>query len=356
MVPEGAQYAFALMNYDDKGRLVSEEYYDEYDRLAPSRDGFAAHYVSYTESGLVAEEYYLDVRKQPMAIGEFSKRVLVSEDKESQTYVMRIMDETLSEDARIYSLQTFDRYNQPIVIRYLDAQGNAAIGPEGCSMVTREYTSRGQVSLEMYFDADGNALAVDGVYGKTYSAFAKLEKETWLDQNGNPTVTKDGYASKLYDYDLSDSRRVEKYFCYYLDQNDCFCAAQNGAWGISTLYYPVTRVYEVTFLNANGDPLTTTDGYAILEYEADEYGNVVWEGYYDSYHASAICTGGYSSVERGYDGEGRLISERYLDRNNKLTNNSDGVAGWNGYYTPDGELIINNRYDQDRKTVPADNQ
>ena len=83
---------------------------------------------------------------------------------------------------------------------------------------------------------------------------------------------------------------------------------------------------------------------------------MVWEGYYDSYHASAICTGGYSSVERGYDGEGRLISERYLDRNNKLTNNSDGVAGWNGYYTPDGELVVNSRYDMNRKPVTTDNQ
>ena len=225
-------------------------------------------------------------------------------------------------------------------------------------MVEKEYTSRGQVSLEKYFDAEGSPFAVDGVYGvrREYSPFAKLEKETWLDRDGNPAVTKDGFAAKLYDYDLSNSQRVEKYFCYYLDLNGGRCAASNGAWGISTLYYPATRVHEVTFLNAEGDPVTTTDGYAILEYENDDYGNVVWEGYYDSYHAPINCAAGYSSVERSFDGEGRLISERYLDRYNKLTNNVDGVAGWNGYYTPDGELIINNRYDQDRKTGPADNQ
>ena len=304
------------------------------------------------------EEYYLDIYGQPMVIDGYSRRTLIAENEGDQTYVMQIIDETLPEDSLIYTVQTFNRYDQPIVIRYMDAQDNAAIGPEGCSMVTREYTSRGQISLELYFDADGNPTAVDGVYGvrSDYSAFAKLEKETWLDENGNPAVTKDGYASKLYDYDLSNSQWVEKYFCYYLDPDGTFCAAQNGAWGISTLYYPVTRIHEVTFLNENGAAVTTADGYAILEYETDENGNVTWEGYYDSYHAAAVCSEGYSSVERGYDGEGRLISERYLDRYNKLTNNSQGIAGWNGYYTADGKLVITSQYDMDRQPVTTDHE
>ena len=225
-------------------------------------------------------------------------------------------------------------------------------------MVTREYTSRGQVSLEQYHSADGTPCAVNGAYGirSDYSAFAKLERETWLDAEGAPTETKDGYAAILYDYDLSNSQRVEKYFSYYLDKNGEPCAAANGAWGISTLYYPVTRVHEVTFLDADGNPVTTADGYAVMEYEQDDNGCVTWEGYYDSMRVPVNCAAGYASVERGYDSEGRLISERYLDRYNKLTNNAEGVAGWNGYYTPEGELVVSSRYDQDRKALPADNQ
>ena len=149
---------------------------------------------------------------------------------------------------------------------------------------------------------------------------------------------------------------MEKYFLYYLDVNDQRCAAKNGAWGVSTLYYPVTRVHQVSFLDENGKPVTTSDGYAVLEYEEDENGNRTWEGYYDSLGAQVNCAAGYSSVERGYDGEGRLISERYLDRYNKLTNNVNGVAGWNGYYDSEGTLVITNQYDQNRTAVPANNQ
>ena len=102
--------------------------------------------------------------------------------------------------------------------------------------------------------------------------------------------------------------------------------------------------------------MTTTDGYAILEYEEDEFGNQVWEAYYDDIKAQINCSAGYSSVERTFDSEGRMTSERYLDRYNKLTNNRDGVAGWNGYYNEDGELVVTNRYDQDRNALPADGQ
>jgi hypothetical protein len=116
----------------------------------------------------------------------------------------------------------------------------------------------------------------------------------------------------------------------------------------------VTRVREVTFVNAEGRPVTTTDGYAIMEYELDENGNITWEGYYDSIHAQVNCADGYSSVERGYDAEGRIISERYLNRYNKLTNNLEGVAGWNGYYSSNGELIITSRYDQERNQLPIE--
>ena len=232
------------------------------------------------------------------------------------------------------------------------------MGAEGCSRVIREYTSRGQISLERYYDAAGNAAAVKGAYGisKEYTPFGKLAKEVWLDMNGNPVMNADGYAGVEYDYDLSDSIRVEKYFLYYLDENGNRCAALNGAWGVSTLFYPITQVHEITFLDENGNPVTAADGYAIKEYEQDENGNITWEGYFDAIHAQINCQDGYASVERGYDSEGRLISERYLNRYNKLTNNKDGVAGWNGYYDMDGVLIITNRYDQNRNALPVDNQ
>ena len=158
----------------------------------------------------------------------------------------------------------------------------------------------------------------------------------------------------LYDYYLTDSSRVEKYFLYYLDTADERCAAVNGAWGISTLYYPVTRVHVVTFIDQKGNPVETTDLYAILEYETDEHENRVWEGYYDKSHVQTNCAAGYASVERGFDNQGRMISERYLDRYNKLTNNADGIASWNGYYDEAGNLVITNRYDKDLQTVTVE--
>ena len=204
-----------------------------------------------------------------------------------------------------------------------------------------------------YFGVDGKGMAVDGEYGfrKEYSAFGKLSRKTWLDGNGSPARNEEGYVSIRYDYDLIDANQVEKYFSYYLDEQDEPVAAKNGAWGITELYYPVTRIHTITYINEAGEPVVTTDGYAILEYELNDQGNRVWEGYYDAAYAQTNCADGYSSVERGYDQEGRLISERYVDRYNKLTNNKNGVAGWTGRYDENGELIITSCYDKNRNPV-----
>ena len=119
------------------------------------------------------------------------------------------------------------------------------------------------------------------------------------------------------------------------------------------LFYPVTRIHEVTYIDQNGQPVMTTDGYAILQYEEDEFGNRTWEGYLDEIHAPVNCPLGYAGLEIGYDEQGRRISERYQDRYNNLTNNKYGVAGWNGYYDDEGQLVITSCYDQDRVQIPV---
>ena len=357
VVPEGSSYAYELMEYDDLSRLISEEYFNELDEYAPSLEGYAIHRIEYADSGRVSLETYLDENQKPIAVGGFSRRELIGEDEEARTYTMRVLNESPEEDQQVLNaIYTYDRYDRVIAISYEDGEGNPVAGPEGASLVTRAYTSRGQVTLEQYFDASGAAFAVDGYYGirMTYNPYGKLERKIWLDANGDPAENSEGYAAILYDYDLTNSSRVEKEFRYYENAAGGKTAAINGAWGMSILYYPVTRVHEVTFLGENGEPVTTLDGYAILEYEEDENGNRVWEGYYDDIHAQVDCADGYSSVERNYDGEGRMISERYLDHYNKLTNNAEGVAGWNGYYDADGNLVITSRYDQDRIALPAD--
>ena len=146
---------------------------------------------------------------------------------------------------------------------------------------------------------------------------------------------------------------AEKYFRYYLDENGEDTQALNGAWGQTMVYYPITRIHTLTYVDRNGIAMMTTDGYAILEYEEDDFGNWIREWYYDEIHAQVNNADGYAYVERGYDSDGRLISERYRDRYNKLANNADGIASWNGYYDSEGNLVITNQYDKDLVNVPV---
>ena len=355
VIPEDARYAQILNEWDDKGRLISEEYYDEYDNLALNRDGYAAHMISYTDSGLIQEEFYLDDDEKPIAIAEgYSRRTLISEDQTNGTYVMNVLNETATdEDPYAKIIQTYDRYGRAIESDYFRRDGSPAIGPEGSPIVTREFTSRGDISLIRYYDENRNSYQVNGTFGmrKDYNAYANLERESWLDEDGTPMLNNDGYASIWYDYDLSDSANVEKKYQYYYDAAGEPIAAKNGAWGVYYLYYPITLIHNEIYIDQNKNPVMIDKQYAILKYQLDENGNRIWEWYYDESNIPTNCADGYFSVERQYDNEGRLISERYVDRYNKLTNNTDGVAGWNGYYDEDGKLVITNRYDKDLNQI-----
>ena len=355
VIPNDARYAQVLNEWDDKGRLVSEEYYDEFDNLALNRDGYAAHMISYTESGLIEEEYYLGDDETPIAIADgYSRRTLISEDQANGTYVMSVLNETATdEDPYALIIQTYDKYGRAIESEYRKLDGSPAIGPEGSQVVTREYTSRGDVSLIRYFDIDRKPCKVNGVFGirKEYNAYANLEREAWLGEDGKPTMNDEGYASIWYDYDLSDYANVEKYYQYYQDASGNPVAAKNGAWGTFYLYYPITLIHNLTYIDQNGKPTMIDEQYAILQYQEDENGNRILEAYLDDSEVPTNCAEGYSTVVRSYDNEGRLISERYMDRYNKRTNNKDGIAGWNGYYDEDGNLVITSRYDKDLNQV-----
>ena len=256
------------MEYDELGQLTHEAYYDEDHQLLNQKEGYAEHWITYSESGQIQEEYFRNQDGAPAVIAEgYSCRILVSESPDG-SYTMHVITETMTGVGECaVTLRTYDRYDRPIEDRYFDLYGTPAIGPESCSVVVRQYTSRGKISLIRYYNEAGVSTAVDGVYGieNTYNNYDNLETQTYLDADGQPTLNGSGYATIVYDYDLSQSDNVEKYFQYYQDAEGNPVEASNGAWGTSMLYYPVTRVRRVTYIGSTGEPVITTEGYAIME-------------------------------------------------------------------------------------------
>ena len=113
----------------------------------------------------------------------------------------------------------------------------------------------------------------NGVYGirMEYNAYANLEYESWLGEDGNPALNDEGYATIWYDYDLSDSDNVEKYYQYYKDESGNPIAAKNGAWGTFYLYYPITLIHNLTYIDQYGNPVMIDLNYATLKYQENDH-------------------------------------------------------------------------------------
>ena len=63
--------------------------------------------------------------------------------------------------------------------------------------------------LEILDEAIGKKKKVEFTYN-SYGTDRKMHPR--VDAEGNPTITSAGYATIQYDYDLSESSRVEKYY------------------------------------------------------------------------------------------------------------------------------------------------
>lgn len=87
------------------------------------------------EGGKTAEEYYFDEKGEPIKVSGYYGRINLYED---------------------------DRCTQ---ITYVDAEGQPMLNTSGYAIIKRDVDDRGRVLQEMYFDTEGDLVALSGGQG-----------------------------------------------------------------------------------------------------------------------------------------------------------------------------------------------
>ena len=168
----------------------------------------------------------------------------------------------------------------------------------------------------------------------------RLIKLTTLDNEGNPIVGSDGYASICYAYDQENNRVLES----YLDANGNPTVTAKGYAAIRRCYVRYTsKVTSMTYLDADGKPVKNNKGYAEIRREFNENKQISKEIYWDEQGNPAAVQGRYCGVAREYDQQGRIIKETYLNAQGEPTRQKKGYVTVVWEYNDSG-LIISESY------------
>ena len=392
-------YAAVLRQTDEQGRTIREVYYDkdgnaalqkgEYDELyqafgegtKPIRieyylngepvlraDGYAAIERAYDEAGNVITERYYGVDFQPTACknGYEMIRKEYNEDKKviKEAYYDH-NEQPMTNNKGVY--QTAYEYNENGKVtkeQYYDGNESPMICPDGYAGMERMYNSQGGNMATVYYNETGELIQAPGKEYAYVMTIPKEEKDGTAEENDNiksvyleyydtdrklMTVSY-GYAMLLRRTDEQGRTIGEIYF----DQNGQRTVTNNTYDEVHNIYTDKnTKPSRIEYYR-NDVPVLRTEGYAAIEREYDEAGNVIIEKYYDT-EFNPTKRNGYEMIQKEYNDEKQVIRETYYENTGEPILNNKGVYQTTYEYNEQGKVIREAYYDAEGQPMASNN-
>lgn len=216
---QGLGYYALRREYDDLGRNIKYLGIDGFPKMISP--GYAIAERSYDQDNRVDWEMYLDTEGKPV---------------ETQSIGYGCHKE-------------YDENGRNTLVVYVDVNKNPMKTPLGYAILHRTFIEEGinagKVENEFYFDEIGRPVALShGEYGlhKEYDEFGRCTILIYLNLDGHPMETKEGYTIKKRTFYPDDSVRTEMYF----DINGKAISLSQGQYGI------LKENERITFLDKEG--------------------------------------------------------------------------------------------------------
>ena len=165
-------YAVAVRQYDDRGRVISEKYYDEQEKPICSSSCGNEKHIEYADDG--SERItYLDKNQEPMIVragyASVIRRLLYKSTKgwaEEEFYYDEYGDPIARESGETAVRKEYDIHDLCTVQTFLGLDAKPVMTSAGYSRKEMTYYPDGSIETERYYDADGNPCALaDGQFG-----------------------------------------------------------------------------------------------------------------------------------------------------------------------------------------------
>lgn len=215
-------------------------------------------------------------------------------------------------------LMEYNSEGQEVKRTFLGLDQNPVICYEGYAIIEETYDDVNNAKTIFYYDDKGKPVNTPLFgFGKRseYNGEGKIHKITYLNNLNEPMVTDIGYASVVYSYYSDESQQTDKVeYEYYFDALGEPIALALGEYGVHKEYDNDGNNSVITYLDRNGNPTITNEGYTTIKrtFFANNY--IETERYYD------INGKPYNIGERQY-GTQKIDSgkEKPLDENGNVS-------------------------------------
>ena len=347
-------YSRIKTNYNSKGKITAQWYYDENDHLKVVESlGYAGVQYEYRNAKYLSKTSYFDENAKLMNGPEGAaviQHIYGKDNAVKTTNYLGADGKTLVNNPDGYARIEYirDKKKNILTEKYYDANGNSFIGKQHADELRYTWSGNTKES-ESYWAGGEPVLCEQGYHNVTfeYTSSGRVSKESYFDIDNNSTLCKDGYASKEYEYNSKGKIMATRY--YDITGNLTLTPGKEYAYQRTVLFsdrdffegeYESEEVEredlpeneaeqdeasedaeeETTggtiqeYYGTDGKLMNLAAGYAYVIKETNANGEAIRLSYFDREGKAALINQGISVINRRYDEKGNIISEWYLDK------------------------------------------
>ncbi len=238
------------------------------------------------------------------------------------------------------------------IVEYFDAEGNPARQRMGQYALYRWVDESGRIWKVTFLGINKEPILCSNGYSsyiRTFYENGNIKAEHYLDEQGNPIRT-GSYGYGCYrEYDDQNRNTI----LTYLDENDHPVVTTQGFAIAQRSFYEdgdsADRIKEEFYFDAEDRPAVLSHGQSGRYIEYDQYGRDVLFTYLDADGHPIKTLEGYTTVKRKYNDDDTIESEMYFDREGNPVSLSEGqygvryISGRQVYLDQEGKEQINIR-------------
>jgi hypothetical protein len=326
------------MSYDASGNMISTEALDAATRpIDFKRLGYQKYTCEYDDRDNCAEVTAWHADGTSFLMGGLCQSKHLSYDNHGNVVeqVCLIPD---GKQAGTWRTK-YDKEDRPIEDTWVDRAGRPGPSPDyGAFRFVNTYDAAGNISESALFDENGNpTLGSEGFH----RIINKLDnghiiRTEFHSTDGKLTAINGGYAAIERQYDPRGSEIQTSYFG--IDNRP----VPNRSEGFATKQILVDlcgRETDAWFLDKNGHPVRSNQGYSHIKKTYDDNNNVSEETYLDEKKQPIRSVGGYAHVMRQFDRNRNIIDERYFDEQGRPLLLNDTYARHTSRYDDHNALV-----------------